>query len=387
MIVHIATDEKFINSAYTQFNNIEEGRHYFYILVDDVNQKLRYVKLEKHMHLVNNKVDALKELAKSLHSVELVCFHGMSYHNSIILNRLQKKQKILWILFGKEFYNNQYFFTRKKLVGGQTYNKFLKQSSGAKIKSKFKNYFRGLNYLIKKGTRSPYYEITHAMKRANYCGVLYEEEFQYVKDKLKTDIEYLKYTYYPIELMLEDVTTMVSGPNILLGNSAHITNNHLEAFDILRGFKLNEANIISPLSYGNKNYKDTIIKIGINEFGESFTPLVEFLPLHEYNNYLTSCSIVVMNHYRQQAVGNVLTMIWMGAKVYLNVNNTLYHYLKRIGVYVFDINMQLVPENKDALKPLSEEKKLHNRNCLVGEITQDVTLLELKNAIQRIKCH
>ena len=109
----------------------------------------------------------------------------------------------------------------------------------------------------------------------------------------------------------------------------------MEAIEILKKLDLKNNNIVTPLSYGNKEYANQIEEIGKQEIGKRFMPLTEFLPLNEYQKILQSCGIVIMNHYRQQAVGNVLNALYLGAKVYLSNNNTLYHYLRRIGCHVF----------------------------------------------------
>jgi hypothetical protein len=111
---------------------------------------------------------------------------------------------------------------------------------------------------------------------------------------------------------------------------------------------------------------------------------VDFMPLHDYNNYLEQCGIVIMNHYRQQAVGNVLTMLWMGAKVYLDERNSLYHYLKRIGVYVFSIQKDLHEDNPDLFLLLNVEERNENRNILKAEIGQDHLLKELRRQLEAV---
>ncbi|QTE22516.1 TDP-N-acetylfucosamine:lipid II N-acetylfucosaminyltransferase [Polaribacter cellanae] len=386
MIIHIASDEKFINSAYWQFNNIGEKENIFYILVQDVDKKLKHVNIEDGMNLVSLNIRNLKILGKSLDKATLVCFHGLDYYSSIVLNNLPRNQKVLWILFGKEVHNNSHLLNTKKNIGEKTYAKFLSKNILDRLKGKYKDYFRGVYYRIRNKTGSPFYEITKAMKRANYCGILYKEEFQLVKEKLNTKIEYIKFSYYPIEKMIGDINSKISGINILLGNSASTTNNHLEAFDMLKKMNLDGRKIITPLSYGDKNYKNEIEKKGKQILKDKFKPLVNFMPLHKYNAYVQNCSIVIMNHYRQQAVGNVLAMLWMGSKVYLDKRNTLYHYLKRIGVNIYEISKDFIPENKEALNSLTVAQQEHNRACLKEEINKEVLLNDLKIAINSVIC-
>lgn len=385
-IIHIASDEKFINSAQWQFSCLEEVENVFYIIVNDTNKKLKHVDLQENMVVVLNTIKKLKELGRSITGAQLVCFHGLDYHSSVLLNSLPSNQKILWILFGKEIYNNPCYYSARRKTGNRTFNTFLKKGLSNVVKNGLKNSFRGLLYKAKNGTNSPAIEIKKAMKRSNYCGILYAEEFDLVKRLLKTEIQHVKFSYYPIEKMVENTNTTVSETNILLGNSASYTNNHLEAFDRLKRFNLEDKKVITPLSYGDSHYANKVIKIGGRELDNNFEPLVDFMPLHEYNKNIQSCGIVIMNHYRQQAVGNVLTMIWMGAKVYLDDRNTMFRYLKRIGIHVFNVGSDLTPENKNAFTLLTREEQVHNRECLKREITEEVLLKELQTAVSSILC-
>ena len=82
-----------------------------------------------------------------------------------------------------------------------------------------------------------------------------------------------------------------------------------------------------------KNEK--IIAEGYSNFGNIFNPIVEFLPLNEYNNVLKHTSIDVFYSIRQQAIGNILALLWFGTKVYLNKDNSFYLFLKRYKFNVF----------------------------------------------------
>ena len=54
--------------------------------------------------------------------------------------------------------------------------------------------------------------------------------------------------------------------------------------------------------------------------------------------------------------------------MYLNESNTLYHYLKRIGVVVFSINKDL-KQNSNALVGLNEVEINKNREILKSELS------------------
>lgn len=383
-IIHIASDEKFINSAYWQFNEVYPQQNIFYLLVDNIDDELKHVQLNEDFILIEKDLKKLRALTNKFANNEIIIFHGLDYFRSFLMNNIQVDCKIIWILWGKEVYINPRIIAEKELYGKLTYSSFIANSVKKKLLIVFKNSFRQFYYQIKDKTDGPHLSIYKAIKKADYCGILYKEEFDFVKERIHTKVQYVSFSYYPIELMVKDKNTRVKSNNILLGNSATETNNHLEAFHLLKKLPLREQKIIVPLSYGNHEYGDAIAKKGKEILPNNFEPLVDFMPLHEYNEFVENCGIVIMNHYRQQAVGNVLTMLWMGAKVYLDERNTLYSYLKRIGVYIYSIQQDLQIDNPEVFTLLERGFQDANREILKKEISQKVLLNKLQKQLKII---
>ena len=215
-------------------------------------------------------------------------------------------------------------------------------------------------------------------------GIIHEEELQYLQNKkfIHPKARHIKMSYYPLEFIFKDIEEkFISGDNILIGNSASETNNHLEVFELLKNFNISEKKLVVPLSYGDKNYAERICKEGEELFENNFSPLTTFMSLEAYNDIIQKCSIVIMNHYRQQAIGNIVSMLWMGAKVYLDERNTFYHYLKRIGVSVYSIDVDLIPENPLVFQSLEINEVKMNREILRKEIGFDVLKKDLQNQL------
>ena len=95
------------------------------------------------------------------------------------------------------------------------------------------------------------------------------------------------------------------GNNIQLGNSSSFSNNHIEALHILKNFNLTGRKIITPLNYGNLRYGNITQRIGSKLFKDEFHPLTKSLERNEYVSYMNSCGFIIMNHYRQQGLGNI----------------------------------------------------------------------------------
>jgi hypothetical protein len=156
--------------------------------------------------------------------------------------------------------------------------------------------------------------------------------------------------------------TRLAGTNILVGNSATPSNNHLEIFDCLARLDLSGRRIIVPLSYGDLAYRDAIVSRGCELFGSAFTPLIDFLPQHEYAAITASCNIVVMNHKRQQALGNIGAGLYQGAHVFLDEACPTVDFLRSRGAFLYTTN-QLKLEGLPKA-PLSLEVVASNRGVL-----------------------
>lgn len=153
---------------------------------------------------------------------------------------------------------------------------------------------------------------------------------------------FVRWNYPSLPMPQQSSMHRVDGYNILIGNSATPENNHLDAFDMIRDSIGAEREIICPLSYGVRAYGDAIESIGYEMFRSKFRPLRQFMEADSYTSTLRTCSVVAMNHIRQQALGNILMMLWFGARVFLNHRSPIVVELKNLGIHVFDI--QTLPD-------------------------------------------
>lgn len=108
--------------------------------------------------------------------------------------------------------------------------------------------------------------------------------------------------------------------------------------------------------------------------GEHADVLLKFMPIDDYMNKISSCGFVIMNHVRQQGVGNIISMLYMGAKVFIREENPTFIYLKRNGVTVFSV--QELENNPQLLfSPLSQLEVVNNRT-IVESLWSNSTLLK-----------
>lgn len=165
--------------------------------------------------------------------------------------------------------------------------------------------------------------------------------------------------------------------NILVGNSADPTNNHLEVFEKLAAYKNENMMIYCPLSYGGGDggYAKHISEKGRALFGDRFVALVDFMPFTKYLELLGQIDIAVFAHNRQQGMGNVITLLGLGKKIYMRSDITPWVMFDGLHVKVFDllildlirINYEIQIKNKVIIKNYFSEETLSKKWKIIFE--------------------
>ena len=139
--------------------------------------------------------------------------------------------------------------------------------------------------------------------------------------------------------------------NIMIGNSADPSNNHIEILLELSKFKEKDIIIYAPLSYSDITNAKLVAEKGKVMFGDKFIPLTEFMDNEKYIQFLNNIDVAVFAHNRQQAMGNIISLLGMGKKVYMRKDITPWALFSDIGVKVFDFdNIDLVTINNKVKK-------------------------------------
>lgn len=213
------------------------------------------------------------------------------------------------------------------------------------------------------------------------------EDFSLLKSVLgkKFHAEYVQINYGSVERTCRLGPSILTGENILVGNSATPTNNHAEIFKMLAKLDLANRIAIVPLNYGAPaSYRDAIIKLGERILGKHFMPLIDFMSLVDYNKLVSSCSVAIMNHRRQQALGNIGTALYKGAKVFLDETNVVYQSFINRGAHVFSTRL-LLEGGATIFNPLSKEQILDNQRVLEEFWGHDVVIANAKEFIRRLE--
>jgi hypothetical protein len=367
-ILHIVKDEKFVDIAGDLFETSFPEQNEFWAFQS--NQNFQYIKRTNvfRKSLLSLFSPALKREVKKF---DLVIIHWLGPVACVFINRFSSKS-MCWVGWGGDYYE----FTDIKLLDEKS------SEFESKIKTIFSLYY--LQEGLKKLTFFILNQIGWGKKNSiaklkTFAPVL-ENEYSMVKERFRNSPfpSYVDWNYGSLEkhLIVGVEGKTVEGNNLLLGNSATLTNNHLAAFDIIKNRKASFSKLIMPLSYGNEVYKKTISNMFKKELRDKFESLDRFMPTDEYFQIILSCRTVVMNHTRQQGYGNIIVALYLGASVYLNIRNPLYEYLKAKGFSVFNI------EDLGGTSQISSEVIDKHRALLYSIFAEEKMILKTKKLVE-----
>lgn len=360
MILHITTDNKFIHQALQTFENVYSGKNEVWMIGnaydghDKTNSANKTLKIKD---IFNPKV--LKEISK----YEIVIIHSFYWLAYPLIALAPSNVKYAWIGWGYDYYEFIYPLEDQLLL-----NKTLR----IKKEITSKDALRNINLksvskrIIKKIIISIFKK--KAIRKIDSISPVLINEYEMLKANFITkDIpKLIPWNYGSLEenLVKNFLNDRISGSKVLIGNSGTYTNNHIEVFDMLGAtINLKKIDVIVPLSYGEKDYIDYIEKEGEKYFKSNFLPLKEFLSIEEYVNLIKQCGNVIMNHKRQQAVSNIVIMIYLGARLFLRDDNPTFKMLKSEGACINSISDLI--ENKELLDtPLNFEEIKRNQIIL-----------------------
>lgn len=200
------------------------------------------------------------------------------------------------------------------------------------------------------------------VKRIGHFITYIKGDYELAKEWYGAKGDYHHCLMYPSNLYKELILPRKEGGtiNILVGNSADPTNNHSEVFKKLIAFKQQDIQIFCPLSYGPADNAERIIKLGIELFGDRFTPLQDFMSVEKYVEFLGQIDVALFAHKRQQAMGNTITLLGLGKKVQIRSDITPWVMFDEFGVKVFDVcNIDLMPLDDDVRKNNQKQIERH----------------------------
>ena len=378
-LLHIVPDDKFIDCAIDLFDSTSVENRYV-CLVDSIPYAFRYVKNITRVECIKTEE---AEMLWNDFSVDMFCFHTLDYSKYQYLLSIPKTKKILWLSWGYDLYaqcqdcppvlNIPCFKPlTQKYVGYKSWKTYIKE---------WLHFILHLESSIRRLYKSKQSECRairlqrQVFERVDYISTVLPIEYDMLRKNTGTRAQYFPFQYSSRK-KTQDVPQMSkNADSILVGNSATMTNNHLDILSLLeqRGI----TNVIQmPLSYGDKYYAGYLMQV-TESSKMKINVISDFIEKGEYASFLTHCRALVLGCIRQQALGNIIMMLSQGGKVFLYKDSMDYQYLKKEGFVVFTIEQDLTNENINA--PLTESEIAINRKRIADLWSYENVLMRLNS--------
>lgn len=345
--LHIMNDDKFIEPyirSIEKYFNFQE--HKFIIISENIDNP--YYNKKKNILQYKNKKDYFRIII-DLFLADNIILHGLFIRNIIVIlffnPWLLKKSK--WVLWGGDLYS---YKTNPKRV---------------KLTSKIYEYMK-----------------SYVKKHVEGIITYLKGDYQLAQKWHNTNANYYKCIGYLSNIPSYNISEMkFSECNnkkhkfIQVGNSADPSNNHIEVLEELIKAKNERIKIICPLSYGNNDHAKKVIQYGEKIFGKDFVPLINFMDLKTYNTLQSNIDIAIFNHQRQQAMGNILTLLYLGKKVYMRDDVVSWDFFKKNDIKVFSFNNY----NDNFLEKIDPKIAKKNREKIDSRFNINLYIREWKN--------
>ena len=363
MNYHIISQDKFFQSYIEDIYKIgEEANNIFFVRGEEGDSV--FFSTERPVEYMGYEKDHIIERLKTIQPSDklFVAWYDMSMADLIIESGIECK--VYSFLMGGEFYNDPPEYHDFWLYDSKTkyYIRRKKRNHGAlafPFRTMYKlPYYLYDSYKHSKYIREQYKHKLATLKRLDFIVAPKEDtaEIDFIKKLYPTcHAEHAIGTFNQnLDLAGNVIYKFEEKQNkplkILLGNSGDPTNNHMDAIKYMNSSRLFDSEIYCPLSYGDKIYIEYIEKWMQKQLGERFFPLNSFMARDEYVKFLSTIDIFVMNHNRQQAVGNIITALVLGKPVFMKKESVTYRMFKRMNVqHVYDIK-KLAESNIDEIR-------------------------------------
>lgn len=386
-ILHLITDEKFLDFIFRMFQEVESVENRYVALVGKHTQHFNHIGRIPLWRVAGAEYANSPQATEDLEWCDVLIVHWWHTAAASVVAKAPDSVIVVWSGWGGDYYD-----LLPGGVGGLYGDKtkeLIQQMNGTR-KERIRSILRRMKKVLKNAlgvskSRAAA-DKNLLIKRIDYFSAPIPEDYELLRLALGQQFraEYVQLNYGSVEETFMRSERGVSGNNILLGNSATETNNHLEIFNMLSSIDIGDRKVVVPLSYGSQRYGDEIEKCGRRLLGNHFVPIRNFMPLDEYNLLISSCSIAIMNHRRQQALGNIGTILCNGAKLFLDENNVVYKFFKRKGAYVFSVR-EIAERGAAAFVPLSKSEKERNIEVINQIWGHDTVIDNVRKFVDRMR--
>lgn len=375
-ILHCLFDDKFMDGTIRVYD-CDKRHSNEYLLVKNCPEKYRLRSIKSNRVRIVSPHTFLS-LAQDFDVVILHTFVCLKYY---YISKIPQNCRVVLYTWGFDIYGDSYPIVPIKLYDEETreYKKKCHLPKGLKNKvaillSRLRNSVDGLFR-------------RHALSRIDYFSGVFPYEYNLVKRYHRYfNAKPVDFYYGDTDFFINDTinTDIERGKiNIILGNSAAMTNNHHDALTAISNVKLPPSTkIIIPLSYaGSPEYIQWVTDYAESLFPGRVNALKDYMPLQDYLDLTSHCKVAIFFHERQQASDNIFMQMMYGAKVYMSETSLAYNYLKEEGFVVFSLQS----EADKLFDDMTDEMIMTNRRLLCEKYSAHTIIDRVRLINQQIE--
>lgn len=375
-ILHLISDHQVIERTLCVFEDIFPNKNEVLIFSNESDLK-HVVKYGRHKIVSKrNYKKIIKEFDFS--EITYVIVHYLSFEKIEFIKCIPQHIHICWDIYGGDFYNQFLHVMGYELY----YSNPIKYSKYYYLKRFFPSLFKMLLYI--KGNRPVYERIikkqfNYISHRINSLSVCCSGEVALFEKYSGVTLPYFEIFKYSLRETLGDLydSDFSKGNDILIGNSASFTNNHLYVFQQLKGVDIDKSNLVIPISYGGiPKYISEIKMTYAEKYHQNVTFITQYLPLCEYNKMFMSMKIMILSSWRQESLGTIIMGLYLGIKIYLSKKNPLYDWFINLGCKIYCIE-ELTTDDFGLMLKCFEKK--NNRAIILKHYSSENIKSNIRN--------
>ncbi len=348
------------DSPYTEWiikrsEELFSGLNTYLVVVEDISKPTRFTNSD--ILVVENVGLENSPIVAKLGDFKRII---VNYHTPFIGHFLRRRKsdlshaKLIWIIWSGDLYKHPNFLS--KAYTSRT-------MAVLPPKKTFQAWKTSAHHRILQVLGKPNkYSFEKSFSQFDYVASIFEKDVKEAEMVLGVKAKWIRFAILSFEEMFSQEflkNKPVLGDKIMVGHSGSPENNHLDVYHQIHSLlPANDVTVFSPLSYGNPTFIAAVKSMGEEYFGDKFETLEDFIPREAYYHKLAEASFAIFNHKIQQAFGNILGLIFIGVKVFLNPENPIYIELTNHNIKVFDYSIMT---KEDLINPLSAEDVDSNR--------------------------
>lgn len=378
-LIHIHTDIKFVDDT-VMYERENFSNQIFFIGKQNESIITKLNTFGIKYTIFDDTHENVIKMIKQANNSDGVIFHSLSNSQIQILLSLNRKVKKILKFFGWELYK---LYPKEYLLSSKTLSLLPNnQLESSLVRTLYHNVKRKINILLNRE-----YSVDNDNQKNIYK---YFDAIQIINE---FEYKELKQFFYLPKLITRQFTNFEhdvfqlknysKSNSIIIGNSSGSVNNHIDVLDIIKSSTVNQ-NVQFNLffSYGNEPDYAQKIKLEAKEI-ENLNFIEQFLSNDAFEKIYSSTSSLVINSYRQHAVGNIIIAIKYGCKIYLNKKSSTYQWLISKGFLISDVHDDLKNDLESGNIKLSTEQQQQNIDCF-RNIINEYSVSDLLNNVIKV---